>query len=180
MPIEIVNPLELPSLSIQKVYKLPQSQGIYFVISEKQVLYIGYSLNFRKRWRNHHRYQELVKQFTDIKVSWLVVKDVSASFLRDLESLCIDFWKPVVNSTKIKLDADVEEDLSSIPIADARLLQGIYQQLKVNISKEYASEIKDLKEENQLLRKEIDDLKLYLGVLKHYYRTTQEVLNKSA
>lgn len=56
MQLNDINPLTLSSLPLEKRSQLPAVAGIYFVLNKnKQVQYIGRSVNIRRRWSGHHQ-----------------------------------------------------------------------------------------------------------------------------
>lgn len=76
MSIEAVNPLTLPSLSLQERRSLPECAAVYFVLnSSDEILYIGGTVNLAQRWLAHHRWYQLVEMGDDIRLAWLECSD---------------------------------------------------------------------------------------------------------
>ncbi|MFK0735176.1 MAG: GIY-YIG nuclease family protein [Gloeotrichia echinulata GP01] len=106
---ELINPLDLPSLTLNQKNKLPEITSIYFVISEKdEILYIGRTINLRQRWATHHRLTEFLSQHETAKVSWIEIQE--ANLLPSLEKSMINYFQPSLNGKKIAYLIDVEED----------------------------------------------------------------------
>lgn len=45
----------LPSVGVADARLLPECPGIYFVILDGEVIYVGKSKNLNARWKSHHR-----------------------------------------------------------------------------------------------------------------------------
>lgn len=86
----------LPSVSLLDLRKIPQSPGIYFVIDEMQVIYVGQAGDLRQRWKGHKLQAELrAKQNTDtITIAYI---ETSEFALNELEKLFIDHFQPLYN-----------------------------------------------------------------------------------
>lgn len=85
---------DLPQLCIQKKAHLPTVSGIYFVLEEETVLYIGIATNLRERWVQHHRYEELVNKHPTAKIYFQQLEEKS---LKDKEAAMINVFKPIYN-----------------------------------------------------------------------------------
>lgn len=94
--MRISNLLSLPSLPLSERANLPNDAGIYFAVAKEQVLYIGRAINLHRRWRQHHRYDQL-KAFGDVRLYWLPITEME--FLEELEASLIKHFKPVLNQT---------------------------------------------------------------------------------
>ena len=60
----------LPFTEINQPSNLPNHSGLYFVISNKQLLYVGKSINLHNRWKQHEKHKEFC-QFHNCKISWM-------------------------------------------------------------------------------------------------------------
>lgn len=61
---------QLPSLPAEERASLPDSSGVYIVVSDEQeVLYVGRSVNLRVRWATHMRWQ-WIKNLTGVRIYW--------------------------------------------------------------------------------------------------------------
>jgi hypothetical protein len=89
---------------LEETDMLKEWQGIYFCCREvnhffpelSEIWYIGKSLNFRQRWRNHHKFQAL-KSIKFISIYFLRLEGWSESDISKLERRYIDLFKPVFN-----------------------------------------------------------------------------------
>lgn len=79
--------------------KLPEISGIYFVISDNVIRYIGCSTNLRKRFYGacHHRH-EVFSNLDSPIIHWIAIDD---SELKDLESTLIETINPEINNQKL-------------------------------------------------------------------------------
>lgn len=98
--IEQIDPFSLLSVTFEKRAELPIESGIYFVILDTKILYIGKSINLRNRWAGHHR----AKQFNalgDIKIAWFTPPNLEEGDLEELEEICIEHFSPPFNGEVI-------------------------------------------------------------------------------
>lgn len=99
--VTMINPSEidfssLPWLPLDAKSAFPQNPAIYFAIDSQGVVqYIGRSVNPRKRWANHHKYQEL-ETIGSIKIVYLFID--SPELLPQIESALILWFNPALNS----------------------------------------------------------------------------------
>lgn len=66
------NPLELPSVSLSQKMKLTFSAGVYFVLHENRILYIGKSDCIKSRWVNHNQLIGSFKNIVSLQMRILV------------------------------------------------------------------------------------------------------------
>ncbi len=100
--MNIIDPFKLPSLPLTWNRALPKCAAIYFVISEnKQILYIGSTVNLNSRWFRHERCRELANT-GNVKIAWFQVSDIS--ILTELESQSIRSYQPSLNIRRCKGD----------------------------------------------------------------------------
>lgn len=86
--------LNLPSVSLETKQCLPRFSGIYFVLENSEVIYIGRSQNLQRRWLNHHKMKEFSARPAQLKIAWL---ECDAAILATLESTFIELFKPELN-----------------------------------------------------------------------------------
>lgn len=79
--------------------QLPDEQGIYFVLYKAEVLYIGMTNSFFKRWEKHHRSDEL-KALSGVEVACCPVYCDRAT-LYQIEQRLIAWMSPVLNGRKV-------------------------------------------------------------------------------
>jgi excinuclease UvrABC nuclease subunit len=119
----------LPRVSITKKQDLPSSPGIYIVVGEKIVQYVGRANNLQARWKSHHRLPEL-KRLQDVFICYLTVDNLVD--LPGIESVLIDRLKPALNNREISKDVQ-REDGASISLtvrlkpSDLEILEKIRQ-----------------------------------------------------
>ncbi|AFZ21261.1 GIY-YIG nuclease family protein [Allocoleopsis franciscana] len=98
-----LNLSKLPSVYLLEKDKLPNDAAIYFVSdSQGQVLYVGRTVNLVKRWREHHRFNQLkrLNRKTRISISWLTCSN-DINTLSNLENEFINSYKPPLNWSKV-------------------------------------------------------------------------------
>ncbi len=92
---KLVNPLDLPALSLSCSKVFPQIASIYFAVSQNnEILYIGRSLNLRSRWSDHHK-QAKLESIGDVRIAWMEVSD--SSLLPEIEYSLIKYFQPPLN-----------------------------------------------------------------------------------
>lgn len=89
--------LSLPWLFLEQRHSLPNVPGIYFVLEDDRVIYIGLSkTSILRRWWTHSKRKELEERAGQIKIAWLECHAVL--LLPVLESALIArFGKPEMN-----------------------------------------------------------------------------------
>lgn len=114
----------LPSVPLSSYRLLPACQGIYFVASNGDVLYIGKAKSLFTRWQSHHRLTDL-EQRPGVTISWLQF-DGDDALLHEIERACIEYFDPVLNGRVIlyKKDAGEESGLR-LRVKEIALSQGI-------------------------------------------------------
>lgn len=91
-----INPLALPSVSLEQRAALPTNPCVYLAItSEGKVQYIGRSNNPRKRWQAHHRGIELAL-LGGIRIAYL---ENDANLLPEIERALITHFCPPLNQS---------------------------------------------------------------------------------
>jgi hypothetical protein len=89
--------LALDSYSLSNAKLLPAIPGIYFCVSEEEIVYIGSSNNINKRWKAHHKTIELC-DFPNVKIYCFLTDEYI-----NLEKELINFWNPILNGTQFIL-----------------------------------------------------------------------------
>ena len=89
-----LNPFSLTSLTIQNKDDLPEEAGIYFVIDESKVYYIGMSQNLQQRWYSHHRQPDF-DEIPNLLIAY--IGGLPASYLRSIEATLIQHFTPKLN-----------------------------------------------------------------------------------
>ncbi len=119
---------ELPSIYLLEKDKLPNCASIYFVSdSQGQVLYVGRTSNLVKRWREHHRFNQLkrLNRKNRISISWLTCSN-DINTLSNLENEFIKLYKPPLNWSK------VVSPVRRITPVEIALQQSLQQLAKLN------------------------------------------------
>jgi predicted GIY-YIG superfamily endonuclease len=83
----------LPSVAFSERDKLPDTWGVYFVMAERRLLYIGSAQNIRARWVNHHHIKKAAAEGAT-KIAWLQVRRIE---LWEVEKFAIVENKPLLN-----------------------------------------------------------------------------------
>lgn len=89
-----LTPFQLDSIDIENKDDLPEQSGIYFVIDQSDIYYIGMSLNIQKRWYNHHK-QQALNSLPSIRIAYLDC--LPKHYLKNIESALIEHFKPKLN-----------------------------------------------------------------------------------
>jgi hypothetical protein len=87
-------------VGIEEINNLPPVSGIYFAISEENILYVGKSACIQRRWLTHHRTKQL-KSYKNVRVAWFECITTNEDELTELENLCIEHFKPSLNREDI-------------------------------------------------------------------------------
>lgn len=92
----------LPSVSLAGRAELPEIPGVYIAFAEHaDILYVGMSMNLRKRWQSHHRTSNLITHpGTRIYYVRLDAKYTPRQ-IRRLEAYCIKRFVPRYNNAPI-------------------------------------------------------------------------------
>lgn len=98
--LESIQPLELPSLPLSWRKGFPSCSAIYFAILDKEILYIGRTVNLVRRWVSHHREAELEIK-GEVRIAWIEVSD--PLLLPPIEDALIKYFKPLLNKRGVKI-----------------------------------------------------------------------------
>lgn len=75
--------------------ELPSVSAIYHVLHQGRVVYVGQTINLKKRWNNHHIHHELQKCYgNDWHIEWVEVSDLN---LDRAEAYAHREFKPEIN-----------------------------------------------------------------------------------
>lgn len=88
----------LPSLPYELRHELPDVSAVYIVAQDGKALYVGSTVNLRKRWINHHR-ARLIEPESNTVIAWRTV-DVIA--LRTTETDYVKVLQLAWNSRYIQ------------------------------------------------------------------------------
>jgi hypothetical protein len=89
-----LDPLSLPSVSMQERKSLPAEIGLYFVISQEVIIYIGRTVNLSQRWKSHHKVDAINVKYPEARIAWL---SLGWAELLDVEYDLINRYDPVLN-----------------------------------------------------------------------------------
>lgn len=101
----LIDPLELPSVPLAELKKLPECSAIYFAIDAKgRFLYVGQATNLSNRWKNHHRTHQLTEEDKKcpVRIAW---KPWNSEGLAEAEKMLIQRFQPLFNNTEVKAPA---------------------------------------------------------------------------
>lgn len=90
----------LPSVALEARRELPACQGVYFVMTPTEVLYIGKTKSIAGRWLGHHRLNEL-RRHEGVVISWLRF-DGGSDLLDEIEQACIEYFSPLLNWAAVR------------------------------------------------------------------------------
>ena len=89
-----LNPFRLSSLAIQDKDDLPEESGIYFIIDESKIYYIGMSKNLQNRWYSHHRQDDFDK-IPNLSIAY--INCLPVNYLISIERTLIQHFIPKLN-----------------------------------------------------------------------------------
>ncbi|BAU11322.1 hypothetical protein LEP3755_18150 [Leptolyngbya sp. NIES-3755] len=75
--------------------QLPSVSAIYRVWHRDRVIYVGQTINLKKRWQTHHILPKLLSKYgTDWTIDWV---EIAPSNLNRAEAFAYRFFKPELN-----------------------------------------------------------------------------------
>jgi hypothetical protein len=92
--IVLLDPFKLSYIDIDYRDNLPSKSGIYFVIDDSKIYYIGMTRDLYRRWFNHHRQDDFDNIPNPLKISFL---ELPLQYLSQLELDFIKRFKPLLN-----------------------------------------------------------------------------------
>lgn len=107
----------LPYKSVEETKEIPDGVGIYFVFHEDECLYVGKSKNFRSRWTNHHKLQELLA-YSPIPLIYFLSFPHEPANLSRLETSYINSLNPVLNDPKRSITQKEESNRFQITVPE--------------------------------------------------------------
>lgn len=76
--------------------QLPVVSAIYRVWHNEEIIYVGQTTNLRKRWKNHHKLSEIIKNYGfDWTIDWV---EIDPANLDRAEAFAYRYFKPKLNS----------------------------------------------------------------------------------
>lgn len=99
---EMINLATLPSLPLSRRSCLPEEPGVYFVVQQTRIRYIGQTQSLKTRWAQHHRLEQYLKE-DDMVIAWL---PLSKTLTRSaIERACINYFTPLDNGKRLPRQA---------------------------------------------------------------------------
>lgn len=133
----------LPWLPLEEKSAFPSRTCIYFAIDSIGIVqYVGRSVNARKRWSKHHKYEVLLG-LGGVKIAYLFV-DVPESLL-EIEKVLIKYYDPPLN---IVGRAKIEKPSTSDPM----------KSFAISL-KQLSKTLKSIIYTSQIIRKQLDEIK---------------------
>lgn len=88
------------TIRFDELSQLPAVSGIYAIFDGQSCLYVGQSINLKKRWQNHGRKLQFKSVQQTAKLKWI---EAPTELLLGLESLLIQFYCPRWNRRPLKM-----------------------------------------------------------------------------
>jgi len=98
MSYENIKVAELPFVLLRDRQLLPEEPGIYFVVTKGRIIYIGQSINIRRRWQTHGIYA-LVAVHPQPCIAWLLMP---CEGLDSCEDYFTEKFKPLLDGSKTR------------------------------------------------------------------------------
>lgn len=99
-----LNPFKLSNLYAFKKITLPIQMGIYFIINNQAILYIGKASNLRERWIKDEKWALIKAKYPFSKIAWATTPTNSDYSLLDItETSLIQYFQPPLNTQKKKI-----------------------------------------------------------------------------
>jgi excisionase family DNA binding protein len=118
--VRAIDPFSLPFVMMSEMPYLPACGGIYFAIEDdREVVYIGQSVNIRYRWRTHHTQSYLcdLSNLDDARryrLAWLIIEDLEER--TSAERAFVRRFRPRLNDT-FNHDEKPKMEFSSAPFS---------------------------------------------------------------
>ena len=88
---------DLPFMMISEIDRLPELHCVYLVLNSRgEVLYVGSSVNLRRRWKTHHKLASLIGE-PGIRIAYF---ELNENLLYRFEKALINEFKPPLNQGK--------------------------------------------------------------------------------
>lgn len=120
---------ELPYVTVANRSKLPNSTGVYFVLSRDTLLYIGVTTNsFSTRWSQHHRLTQVLQFYKPVIHFYVTSESVAI----ELESVLIaKYSNSLLQNTPVPHIIDNNNVIEQlIERGDTKLLTELLQEIK--------------------------------------------------
>lgn len=115
---------ELPSLRMSEIGRLPDIGAVYIAATcESRVLYVGQTVFLARRWRTHHRLEQ-IQQEPDARIFWIPESNPEAA--RRLENALIERFQPELNWTEHPVS---EKRMSTIAVRVPSHVAEFYEEL---------------------------------------------------
>jgi hypothetical protein len=108
--IEKLDPFRLEPTPLEHKHLLPATYGgIYFVIWEGVIIYVGETKDFYERWKAHHHYDELYEFRGGVRIAyyWFFF---GRKLRRQVEQFYIEKFKPILNYRRF-VDRSIPESI---------------------------------------------------------------------
>lgn len=84
------------SVDIQETRMLPNGSGLYAVMQNNWIVYIGRAADFNSRWRHHHKLRQFRQLSGNVRIAYIETSQAQA---HELEPRLIAKLKPEYNNT---------------------------------------------------------------------------------
>lgn len=127
-----INPCKLsPKISPIDIKDLPSISGVYFVIRDTQVIYIGKSRNINQRWCKYpHHIESRMSESDFITFIGVHITDLNLA-----EQLLIEYYEPILNRQYVVGIPTEKKEFTLSDIADAFYMgyvKGVTQGTRIN------------------------------------------------
>lgn len=110
---DIIDIASLPSVSLAERRRLPEDEGVYFVVDAlDQCVYVGKSVNLRTRWACHQKLPLFSSENGVFRIAWLITENAVA-----VERRYIRLLKPRFNIVVAPQDEPVARRDGRKPVA---------------------------------------------------------------
>ena len=117
----------LPFVLFSEIKTLPHVSAVYFVVStEGKILYVGQTINLKKRWESRNKWEMLI--FSEKKCDKVYYKKTKPKDLLSEEENLISDLNPELNGSK----KDKERTVRNLTARQQKMLDFIKSQIKKN------------------------------------------------
>lgn len=130
-----------PSIALSEKHLLPDVPGVYCVLSNSgEALYIGKAVSLRNRWRQHHRFPQLIK-FQDARVVWHECDELTTPltrdrWLNDCEAYYLQLLAPPFNNSLLS-------DLCDFSPVSQEALEDLFEEVAASME-DFAGRLRSL------------------------------------
>lgn len=93
--IDFSVPDPVPFVGFAKRSDLPKLSGVYCLVEDGEILYVGKTRDLRKRWQSHHK-SAVIKNASQAKIFYILAEE---SILSQIEVALIKYFAPPLNKT---------------------------------------------------------------------------------